>query len=44
MVGPTMVSMELLLDVTTKQMSLAFVGAAIGFTCGSMLTGSITYD
>ncbi len=41
-VGPTMVSMELLLGVSTSQIALALVFAAAGFILGSILAGKVT--
>ncbi len=38
-VGPTMVSMEILLGVSTSQIGLVLVFSSVGYTSGSILGG-----
>ncbi len=38
-VGPTMVSMEILLGVSTSQIALVLVFSSVGYTSGSILGG-----
>ncbi len=41
-VGPTMMSMEILLGVSTSQIALALVFGAVGYILGSVLAGKTT--
>ena len=43
MEGPTLVSMEILLDTDIEHISLSFTGAAFGHLAGALLSGVI-YD